>query len=150
MRGTRLSIAAAMGVILYVALGLATLRRPSGWWLTTLFSIDAALLAFASMAALYRRGGRRAFCLGVAASGLTYLGLALGEETHRLLLTNRLLYEAVDWLPEDWDTRRWTSRWAGSEGLSFPLAGHLLLVGPVALVGGLVARYLHATQGDAP
>jgi hypothetical protein len=148
MRG-RLSIAAAMGVVLYAGLGLAALRSPSGWWLSSLFSLDAGALTVAALAAIYRRGGQRSFWLGVVACGLTYLMLVFGRETHGLLVTTRLLNEAFEWLPTPWRQGHQVLLWAGLERPSFPLSGHLLLVGPIALVGGLVARYLHATRGDA-
>jgi hypothetical protein len=80
--------------------------------------------------------------------GTVYLGLVLSRETHGLLVTTRLLDEASERLPAPWRRGHQVHLWAGLERPSFPLSGHVILVGPVALAGGLVARNLHATKGE--
>src|SRR5689334_10460965 len=71
----RVSIAALMVLVLFLAIGFAALRSGSDWWASATFSATLLALALAAPLAVYRRGPRRAFWAWFAAFGAAYLVL---------------------------------------------------------------------------
>jgi hypothetical protein len=208
----RVSIA---GILVWVALlgvGFAALRNPSLLWSNALFSVALGTLTLAVLAAVYRRGRRRAFWVGFATCGWVYLLLALGPANESLwspyLVTTAILdvlFEQV--IPQPpapgaappaiapavpaasaVNGQTWTGQvnirrarfggiavapvespwqaWSTPDrelnlnppptpgGISvfspepFRRIGHSLFCLLIALIGGFVTRYFHATRDD--
>lgn len=78
MRSFRFSIANLLLFIVALGVSFAALRNPSQLWANAWFSVALATLTIAVLAAVYRRGKRRAFWVGFASCGWLYLVLALG------------------------------------------------------------------------
>jgi len=78
MRSFRFSIAHLLLLIVFLGFSFAALRSPSQLWANAWFSAALAVLTIAVLAAVYRRGKRRAFWVGFASCGWLYLVLAVG------------------------------------------------------------------------
>lgn len=78
MRLPRTSIAALMGAILFLALAFAALVRPTPLWAAICFSSMMLAFTYASLAAIFSRGGRRAYWTGFLVGGGSYLVLQYG------------------------------------------------------------------------
>src|SRR5215471_9263544 len=95
MGRARFTIAALLGIIALVGLGLAALRDPSRLWGSIVFSVALSLFSIAVGGVLYRRGRRRAFWVGFALGGWLYLALSLlpplAPVTRPHLVTSALL-----------------------------------------------------------
>jgi len=72
MRRFRVSIAGLLAGIALFGVGFAALLHPAPLWRNGLFSITMATLTIAVLAAIYRRGPRRAFWVGFATCGWVY------------------------------------------------------------------------------
>src|SRR4051794_19378670 len=92
MRLPRLSIAALMGLILFVAVAIATLRNADELWTSILLSLALLNFGVAALGAAFRRGRSRAFSAGAAFFGFGYLGLAFGPISPQLASTKLLDY----------------------------------------------------------
>jgi hypothetical protein len=73
----RFSIGGLMAAIVLIAIAIAGLRYPSPFWANVWFSLPLGALAVAIPAAVYSRGGRRAFLVGFATCGWVYFVVAL-------------------------------------------------------------------------
>lgn len=78
MRSFRFSIAHLLLLIVFLGFSFAALRSPSQLWANAWFSAALVVLTIAVLAAVYRRGRRRAFWVGFASCGWLYLVLAVG------------------------------------------------------------------------
>jgi hypothetical protein len=81
MRLLRISIGGSMGLVAGVTLGLAAIRFSTPNVARTVLLLVLFGLGLAILAAVYRRGPRRAFWLGFALIGCGYLGLSSGSWT---------------------------------------------------------------------
>jgi hypothetical protein len=88
----RFSIAGLMGVVVFAGAGVAALREATSLWDSALFTAALATLLVAATLALYRDGRGRAFWLGFALFGSTYLILSLLPTVEPRLLTSRGLH----------------------------------------------------------
>ncbi len=77
MRRFRFSIAGLMGIVLIAAVGTALYRAPMSFRAGPIFLATIAALSLAVVAAIERRGARRAWCLGFAVFGWGHLALAV-------------------------------------------------------------------------
>jgi hypothetical protein len=77
MRRFRFSIAGLLGVILFVAVGLAALRSASAQWDGAVFGVTLLILTTSILVAIYRDQARRAFWIGFALFGWVYLAASL-------------------------------------------------------------------------
>jgi hypothetical protein len=75
MRNLRASIAGLMGLVLIAALGMAALRNASETWAGVTYLVTRGVLGLAILCAIYARGARRAWWLGVCLFGWGYLAL---------------------------------------------------------------------------
>ena len=98
----RLTVLKLMLAVVAVAFGVAALRSASQLWVETLLALNSVAIGSAILAAIYREGGRRAFCLGFVLFAGGYLWLAFGSSAGQAwsprLLTGRLfiaLYERL-------------------------------------------------------
>jgi hypothetical protein len=91
----RLTIRRLLLVIVYCGVGFAALHSPSWLWASVLFSIMVGALAAITLAAVYRRGERRAFWAGFAFCGWLYLVLStypwLSSNQNPFIITSALV-----------------------------------------------------------
>lgn len=73
----RFSIASLLGLILFVAVGIAALRAASGPWDSAMFGLTMLILMSSILLVVHRRGDRRAFWVGFALFGWIYLAGSL-------------------------------------------------------------------------
>jgi hypothetical protein len=78
MTRLRISIAALMGLVLFVGVGFAALKNPTIVWASALFTLVVTLLAVATVGGLVRQGRSRAAFIGAAVFGWSYVGIAFG------------------------------------------------------------------------
>lgn len=74
----RISVSGLAAIVLAFAVGVAALRGQSPLWAGSLLLLDLATFTFATLAAVYREGARRAWWLGFIAFGWGYLAIAFG------------------------------------------------------------------------
>jgi hypothetical protein len=99
---SRLTIRLLMGLVLFVAVGVAALRHASELWASLLLTAALLLFAVAALGAACSRGPRRAACGGFAAFGFGYLALCFGPwastEVRPHLATSKLLDFVGAWI----------------------------------------------------
>jgi di/tricarboxylate transporter len=89
MRYLRYNIASILGAIVCVAVGFAALREADDLWDSGLFSLTVGLLMVAVLLAVHRTGARRAFWIGFALFGWSYLSLSLIPSIDSRLITTK-------------------------------------------------------------
>src|SRR5207248_4578990 len=77
MRPPRFTIAGLLVVILFVAVAIAALRAATAAWDSGVFGVTLAILLAAVLLAVHRAGRQRAYWLGFALFGWTYLVASL-------------------------------------------------------------------------
>ena len=77
MRRFRFSIASLLGVVFLVAIAVAALREANEPWDSGVFAVTLVILLVSTLLAVHRRERRRAFWLGFALWGWTYLVASL-------------------------------------------------------------------------
>jgi len=87
----RFSIASMLGVVCFAAVVIASMRAASDLWDAILFSTTLALLLISTLLAVRRQDRRRAYWLGFAFFGSTYLGATLVPPVESRLLTTKAL-----------------------------------------------------------
>jgi hypothetical protein len=102
MRFARFSLAGLVWVVVFCALGLGCLMFASSSWASTVLSVALGALTLAPLGIIYRRGERRAFWLGFALCGWTYIAFTFGPwfiiNLRPELVTSKLLEWAYAWL----------------------------------------------------
>jgi hypothetical protein len=91
MKRIRFNIASLLGDILVIGVGFAALRESSDLWVSSLFTLTLAALLISILLAIHRTEKRRAFWLGFALFGSTYLGLSLVPSIDSRLITTKAL-----------------------------------------------------------
>ena len=113
MKRVRFTIASLLGLVFFVAVAFAALRRSDALWDSTLFSLTLGLLLTSVLLAIHRTEGRRAFWLGFALFGGAYLGASLIPPVEARLLTTRALAYLDSQVPgrdrSVWFARLWPS-----------------------------------------
>jgi hypothetical protein len=94
MNRMRFSIASLLVWVALLGVGIAALRSGSPLWANALFSLAIGMLTLAILAAVYRKGRRRAFWVGFASCGWVYLILSLGPD-HESLTSPFLITTAI-------------------------------------------------------
>ena len=93
MRRIRFNITSLLGVIVVSGVGFAALRESSDLWESGVFSLTLTALLISILLAVHRKESRRAFWIGFALFGGTYLGLSLVPSIEsRLITTKGLAY----------------------------------------------------------
>ena len=87
MTGTRVSIGGLLAIVVFAAVGLAALRSATDLWASLVNTAALAVLGFAIVAAVVRRGASRTFWLAFVVFGAGYLALASGPQSARRLPT---------------------------------------------------------------
>jgi hypothetical protein len=93
MKRVRFSIASLLGLIVFVGIAAAALREATDLWDAIVFDAAIGWLTVAVLLAVHQTDRRRAFWLGFALVGATYMGASLVPAMEaRLLSTKALAY----------------------------------------------------------
>jgi hypothetical protein len=87
----RFTIGGLLAVVVFVAVAIAALRAADDLWASSLFSLTVGALLVATLLAVHRTAEKRAFWLGFALFGWTYLAACLIAPIEPLLLTTKAL-----------------------------------------------------------
>jgi hypothetical protein len=93
----RFSIASLLGLVVFVAIAAAAVRAASDLWDSSLFSATLGVLLTAVLLAVHRTERKRAYWLGFALAGSTYLGASLIPSIGSRLITTRCLTYISSW-----------------------------------------------------
>src|SRR5262249_39466286 len=104
MSRLRFSIASLLGLVLFLAVGLAALREATDLWDSAVFTTTVALLLVSVLLAVHRIGRGRAFWLGFAVFGWLYVGLSLVPQIEPRPLTTK----GLAWLDSKVESRTLT------------------------------------------
>jgi hypothetical protein len=91
MRRIRFSIASLLVVVLFLAVSTAALRESNEPWESGLFTLTLVILLTSVLLAIHRTASRRAFWVGFALFGWTYLALSLVPSIESRLATTKAL-----------------------------------------------------------
>jgi hypothetical protein len=91
MSRLRFSIASLLGLVLFLAVGLAALRAADDLWDSAVFTGTLVILLIAVLLAVHRTERQRAFWLGFAVFGWVALAASLVPPIEARLLTTKLL-----------------------------------------------------------
>jgi hypothetical protein len=91
MKRIRFNIASMLIVVLVLAVGFAALRESNETWDSGLFTLTLGVLFQSILLAIRRSEARRAFWLGCALFGTTYLALSLLPSIESRLATTKAL-----------------------------------------------------------
>jgi hypothetical protein len=92
MRRFRFHLGTLVIFVLLLGIGLAALRESNGLWDSSNFSITLGMLLISILLAFHRTEKRRAFWLGFALFGWTYLELSLIPSIESGLITTKVLH----------------------------------------------------------
>jgi hypothetical protein len=93
MRRFRFSISSLLILVLFVGVGFGALREANDLWDSELFTLTLGVLLVSILLAVHRKEAKRAFWIGFAVFGWSYLGLSLVPPIkYRLLTTKALAY----------------------------------------------------------
>jgi hypothetical protein len=91
MARPRFTIAGLLGIVVFLAVGLAALRAATDAWDGGVFGVTLALLLVSVLLAVHRTGRRRAYWLGFALFGWAYLVMSLVPPVEARLPTTKAL-----------------------------------------------------------
>src|SRR5947209_18313288 len=91
MRRIRFNIASLLVVVLILAVGFAALRESNDLWDSGLFTLTLTVLLISILVSVHRSDARRAFWLGFALLGWTYLALSVVPSIESRLITTKAL-----------------------------------------------------------
>jgi WD40 repeat protein len=87
----RFNIASLLVIVLFLAVGFAALRESNETWDSGLFTLTLTVLLASTLLAIHRNDARRAFWIGFALFGTTYLALSLVPSIESRLATTKAL-----------------------------------------------------------
>ncbi len=91
MRRFRFHLGTLVIFVLVFGVGFAALRESNETWVSITFSVTLSVLLISILLAIHRTESRRAFWMGFALFGSTYLGLSLVPTTEPRLITTKAL-----------------------------------------------------------
>ncbi len=91
MRRFRFHLGTLVILVLLLGVSFAALRESNETWDSSIFSMTIGALSISILLAIYRTDRRRAFWLGFALCGSTYLGLTLVPPVESRLITKKVL-----------------------------------------------------------
>ncbi len=93
MRRFRFHIGSLLVLVLLMGVGFAALREANDVWDGGVFTLTLGVLLISILLAVHRMGSRRAFWIGFALFGWSYIGLAsIPQVAARLVTTKALAY----------------------------------------------------------
>ena len=101
MRRFRFHIGTLLILVLILGVGFAALRESDETWDSSIFSLTLGMLSVSILLAVHRTETRRAFWLGFALFGWTYVGLSLVPSIESRLLTTKALAYLDSTFPTD-------------------------------------------------
>ena len=113
MRRFRFTIASLLIIVLLVAFGFAALRESNDLWESGVFTLTLGVLLISILLAIHRTESRRAFWIGFAVFGWSYLGLTLVPSIESRLMTTK----ALAYLDSKVPGRTQVSSLSGSPGI---------------------------------
>jgi hypothetical protein len=99
MRRVRFHIGTLLAVVLILAVAFAALRESNVIWDSGVFTLTTGVLLISFLLAIHRMQSKRAFWLGFALFGATYLGLSLVSPIESRLVTTKALAYVDSKLP---------------------------------------------------
>ena len=116
MRPFRFHLDTLVILVLILGVGFAALRESNETWDSSIFSLTLGMLSVSILLAIHRTERRRAFWLGFALFGWTYVGLSLVPSVEPRLITTKALAYLDSKVPDRsiviggrvWDT--WSSK----------------------------------------
>ena len=103
MRRHRITIAGLLGLVLFLAVGLAALRSADDAWDSGVLGVTLAVLLISVLLAVHRTGHGRAYWLGFALFGWLYLVVSLVPTIEARLPTAKALSYLGSKVSEDLD-----------------------------------------------
>jgi hypothetical protein len=91
MRRFRFHLGTLVMLVLFFGVGLAALRESNDIWNSGMFTLTLGILLISILLAVHRAEKRRAFWIGFALFGWTYLGLSLIPSIESRLITTKCL-----------------------------------------------------------
>ena len=91
MRRFRFHIGTLLIVIIFLSVGFAALRESNGIWDSGVFTLVLVILLTSVLLAIHRTKSRRAFWMGFALFGWTYLAISLVPSIESRLATTKAL-----------------------------------------------------------
>jgi len=91
MKRIRFNIASLLVVILVLGVGFAALRESNDLWDSSVFTLTLGVLLISVLLAVHRSEGKRAFWIGFALFGWSYLALSLVPSLEPNLITTKAL-----------------------------------------------------------
>jgi hypothetical protein len=170
MRRPRFTIASLLGIVLFLAVGLAGLRAATDAWDSGVLGVTLTILLVSVLLFIHRTGIKRAYWLGFSLFGWVYLVMGLVPPIEARLPTTKALafldskvtgriVTSIAFSPDGRSIGPWhdsTVRiWDASTGRAltgpngtsenFLRIGHSLLALVLAFLGAHLSRYLYAS-----
>jgi hypothetical protein len=101
MRRIRFTIGSLLGVVVFVAVTFAALREATDLWDSGVFTATLGLLMVSVLMAVHRNERKRAFWLGFALFGWSYLIASLVPPVESRLLTTKGLAYRLEGAQDD-------------------------------------------------
>lgn len=155
MRRFRFSIASLLGVVLFVAVAIAALRTSSDAWDSGVIGLALLILLTSVLLAVHRSGRRRAYWLGFALFGWTYLiaslippiGSRLPTTMGLTFIDSKVPGREVTISAVFTYTNTSTASTNPVQGYVVPPQGNAVVPSPPAISTPIVVRFLNATTG---
>jgi hypothetical protein len=92
-------------IVVACGVGFAALKG-NHLWFSGVFTTTIVALLVAALGTMFGRGPVRAFCAGAVLCSSVYLALVYYRNTCNLLLTDKFLRAAADWVYPRWPSPR--------------------------------------------
>lgn len=91
MRRPKFTIASLLGIVLFLGIGLAALRAANDAWDSGVFGVTLSMLLISVLLVIHRTEARRAYWIGFALFGWSYLVLSMVTSIEARLPTSKAL-----------------------------------------------------------
>ena len=101
MRHFRSTVGGLMGLVVFLALGLAAVKYPTPLRASLLLNATLGILIVALIGAVCAKGRNRVSCAGFAIAGWAYLCLIAGPGFEAIIAEPHAIASVVDWIYHD-------------------------------------------------